>query len=258
MFMCGFTTFFMGVLFGGWFGMTPAEAPSFLVNAERTAFVGQIFDPINDLTDKIMPLAFLMGVFQLWFGVILKGFIKLKNGQKSEAFQTSFFLAFMIALLIVKVVLGNIGMKEVSAMMTSVLYAGLVLLIWGLGYGNKNPIARILFGILGLVDEAMGWLSNVLSYSRLFALGLATGIIAQVFNKVALTIGEMLPAVIGVFMVVFIILLGHVINIALNLLGAFIHSGRLQFVEFFGKFLDCGGRRFAPLSRNSKYIFKQN
>ncbi len=256
MFICGFTTFIMGVAFGGWFGLTVEQAPSFLVKDGK--FIGQLFNPINDLTDKIMPLAYGMGFFQLLFGVILSGVIKLKNNKVFEAITTSFLLAVLILLTAGLVAGSTMGASEsIVAIMKWSALALLLIVIWGLGTGNKNPIVRILIGILGLVDEAMSWLSNVLSYSRLFALGLATGIIATVFNSVALTIGGMLPSYLSIFVIVFIILFGHLINIGLNLLGAFIHSGRLQFVEFFGKFLECGGRRFEPLRRETKYLFSE-
>lgn len=259
LFMTGITTVFMGVLFGGWFGMTIDQAPGFLISKTNPKmFIGQIFDPINDLTGKIMPLAYALGVIHLWFGVILSGVVKLKNSQKADAWTTSFPLALVIVLAVVMGLSSLIGLS--AAVFAAVKYSFFVLLaliVWGMGAGTKNPISRILIGILGLANEAMGWLSNVLSYSRLFALGLATGIIAAVFNSVALTIGGMLPAGISIIVVVFVILFGHVLNIALNLLGAYIHSGRLQFVEFFGKFLESGGRAFVPLARRSRYLFTE-
>jgi V/A-type H+-transporting ATPase subunit I len=112
-----------------------------------------------------------------------------------------------------------------------------------------------LLGFLGVVNEAISWLSNILSYSRLFSLGLATGVIALAFNSIAVTLGGMMPALLGIPIMILLILFGHTLNIGLNLLGAFVHSGRLQFVEFFGKFLEGGGRKFSPLRRKPVYAF---
>jgi len=147
--------------------------------------------------------------------------------------------------------------KGSNTIMQYTFYTLLALLVWGMGHGNKNPIIRILMGIVKTIDEAMGWLSNVLSYSRLFALGLATGIIATIFNSLAMTFGGMAPIGLNFVIIVAILIFGHSINIGLNLLGAFIHSGRLQFVEFFGKFAEFGGINFKPLQRKGKYLFSE-
>lgn len=255
MLMCGFTTIFMGILFGGWFGMTVDQAPAFLVKDGK--FIGQIFDPILDLVGKIMPLAFGLGFLHLLFGVILAGVVKIKNKKMFEAITSSFMLAVLLLLSIGMLIASM--MKADTATISLLKWLSLislVIVIWGMGAG-KNPITRVLIGVINLVNEGISWLSNVLSYSRLFALGLATGIIASVFNSVALTIGGMLPTFIGIFVIIIIILAGHTLNIALNLLGAYIHSGRLQFVEFFGKFVEFGGRRFDPLKRKHKYLFTE-
>lgn len=96
-----------------------------------------------------------------------------------------------------------------------------------------------------------GWLSDALSYSRLLALGLATGVIASVINQM----GAMLPNnVIGVILFIVIFIVGHVLNLAINLLGAYVHTNRLQFVEFFGKFYEGGGKAFEPFKENTKYV----
>ena len=96
-----------------------------------------------------------------------------------------------------------------------------------------------------------GWLSDLLSYSRLLALGLATGVIANVINLMASMVGGG-PLGLILFAVVFI--LGHSLNIGINLLGAYVHTNRLQYVEFFSKFYDGGGRAFQPFGRQYKYI----
>ncbi len=82
------------------------------------------------------------------------------------------------------------------------------------------------------------------------ALGLATGVIASVINQMgAMKGGGILSAI--VFILVFII--GHSINMGINLLGAYVHTNRLTFVEFFGKFYEGGGKEFMPFSLNTKY-----
>ena len=114
---------------------------------------------------------------------------------------------------------------------------------------KKNPLLRLALGAYDLYNVS-GWLSDVLSYSRLLALGLATGVIASVINQM----GSMLPNnVIGVIAFVVIFIAGHTLNLAINLLGAYVHTNRLQFVEFFGKFYEGGGEPFNPFKENTKY-----
>ncbi len=251
LFVGGIATIVMGAIFGGWFGIPVENLPPFLQKL-------QIFDPIDDLVSKVGPLALGLGVLQLWFGVLLSGITKVKNGHISEAWQTSFPLALLVLASIAWPVVGSLGFVEAAKILKYVFLGLLLFMVWGFGYGTKNILVRPIMGVFGILNEVMGWLSNVLSYSRLFALGLATGIIAQVFNEVAFTIGGILPVGLNVIMIVFIILFGHTLNIGLNTLGSFIHSGRLQFVEFFGKFMEGGGSQFRPFKKERQYLFLES
>ena len=98
-----------------------------------------------------------------------------------------------------------------------------------------------------------GYLSDVLSYSRLLALGLATGVIATVINQMAGMAAKTAGGVLGVIIFVIVIPLGHLLNLGINALGAYVHTNRLHYVEFFGKFYEGGGRSFKPFSENTKY-----
>jgi V/A-type H+-transporting ATPase subunit I len=94
-------------------------------------------------------------------------------------------------------------------------------------------------------SDLTGFLGDVLSYSRLFAIGLSTGVLALVINMMASIVTNMIP-VAGVIIAVPILLGGHLFNIIMNTLGGFNHSMRLQFVEYFQKFYDGGGKMFRP------------
>ena len=91
-----------------------------------------------------------------------------------------------------------------------------------------------------------GWFGDILSYSRLMALMLAGSVVAQVFNSLGAMTGNIVTFVI-------IFLIGHVLNIFLNLIGTFVHTCRLEYLEFFGKWYREGGRKFEPLAVNTKY-----
>ena len=118
------------------------------------------------------------------------------------------------------------------------------------GRGTKNPGIRLALGAYDLYNIT-GWLSDVLSYSRLLALGLATGVIASVINQM----GSMVPNnIFGIIAFILIFVVGHSLNLAINLLGAYVHTNRLQFVEFFGKFYEGGGKPFEPFCADTKYV----
>ena len=103
----------------------------------------------------------------------------------------------------------------------------------------------------------VGWIGDTISYLRLYALGLATFVIGWVVNTLAGMVGGMAP-VIGILAMIVLILVGHTFNVTINLLGAFVHPLRLEFVEFFGKFYEDGGREFAPLRYESKIVLMEN
>jgi len=116
---------------------------------------------------------------------------------------------------------------------------------------SKSIIGRIGGGLYALYNNVSGYLSDILSYSRLLALGLATGSIAEVINMMGVMPEGKIPKAI-LLTVVFI--LGHSLNMAINLLGAYVHTVRLQFVELFPKFYEGGGRLMRPFAMNTKYF----
>jgi len=97
----------------------------------------------------------------------------------------------------------------------------------------------------------------VLSYSRIMALMLAGGVVAQVFNTIAAMPSQNGVTVVSGLIFLVIFLIGHALNFGLNLLGCFVHDLRLQCLEFFGKFYQDGGKPFEPLSIRTQYINPQ-
>jgi V/A-type H+-transporting ATPase subunit I len=99
---------------------------------------------------------------------------------------------------------------------------------------------------------AVGVMSDVLSYARVVALGLATGVIALVVDTLCVMIVG-LPWV-GFIVAAVVFVVGHSFNIVINVIGAFVHTGRLQFVEFFSKFFVSGGLSWHPFRFKSRYF----
>lgn len=128
---------------------------------------------------------------------------------------------------------------------------GAIGIVFTAGRDSKNWVKRIMKGLYGVYGVS-GYLSDILSYSRLLALGLATGVIATVFNAMAAMVAKG-KGIVGVILFIIIFVIGHAMNLAINALGAYVHTNRLQYVEFFGKFYEGGGRELDPLTENTKY-----
>ena len=127
------------------------------------------------------------------------------------------------------------------------LAIGAVLIVLTAGRSSKNIIGKLGGGLYGLYNTTTGYLGDILSYSRLLALGLVTGVIANAVNLLATMPGNFL-----LFIPIFI--LGHTINLAINVIGTYVHTNRLQYVEFFSKFYEGSGRIFEPFKINSKFF----
>jgi V/A-type H+-transporting ATPase subunit I len=93
--------------------------------------------------------------------------------------------------------------------------------------------------------------SDLLSYARILALSLAGGVIAQVVNLLGTMSGL---SIVGFIAFIAALAVGHGLNIALSLLSAFVHAARLQYIEFFGKFYEDGGKPFEPVALDPKYV----
>ena len=253
----GILTFIMGILFGGWFGMTPEQAPSFLttMKGDKLMFIGQTFDALNNaMTVLILSLA--LGLIQTIFGVWMNFVHNFRTQNKKDALLDNLPWATMLTIIGLFILVAAGVLPEVFKVPVQyLLYANILFLIFTQGRKKSNIVVKFFSGLLSLYN-LIGYMSDVLSYSRLLALGLATAIIGMAVNTIALLAGGI--PYIGIIFAIIILIGGHIFNLGINALGSFIHSGRLQFVEFFGKFLEGGGSPFRPLSRESKFVkFKE-
>lgn len=258
----GVLTFVAGIFFGGWFGMTPDQAPDFLtfsnVSAETGEAVKEFKWQLINPSKGTGPLTFLilagiLGIIQVLCGIAIDGYWKLKHKKYLDALLDSGLrLYFLISILLFAVSKMGIFLPGLAQTFTYMVWAGTGLMILTQGRHQKNIILKVLSGVLSLYG-LVGYLADVLSYSRLMALGLGTGIIGFAMNTMAGLVSGV--PYIGIVFAIIVILIGHTLNIAISTLGAFIHSSRLQFVEFFGKFMEGGGREFQPFRKNCKYVY---
>jgi len=244
LFLVGLATVFVGAAFGGYLGIAPENLPSFLISLQK-------FDPIGNPL-PVFYLALSLGVFQVMVGMLLKIYSEYKNGRFMNGLivQGPWFLVFCLGILALLTNLGYVAIIPFDAII-NLIYAAAVLVVLSGARNGKGIFGKVMSAAASLYDS-IGYFSDILSYSRLLALGLATTALAFAVNLIAGMVVDV-PYV-GYILAGIILIIGHTFNLAVNTLGAFIHSARLQFVEFFGKFVAGTGREFRPLSRTSKYI----
>lgn len=237
----GVSTFFFGALTGGFFGdLLPQIAK--MVNPD-TAFTAlpALFTPLEDPT-MILIAALVIGVIQIFTGMIVSVRYKCKNGEGLSAlFDEGAWWLILIGVALMALGIGSIGGVPV------VLVIGAVLLAVG-QFVMKGSFTGGLMGLFGgIYNGVTGYFSDILSYSRLMALMLSGSVIASVFN----TLGAMTG---NIFAFILIALVGNALNLALNLLGCFVHDLRLQVLEFFNRFYKDGGKPFRPLNIDTNYV----
>ena len=246
----GIVSFFVGIPFGGWFGLSPDQVPAFLSRegVEGRLFLGQVWNLSQQSGINFLQyLALGLGITHIFFGMFLAGYHKWVHGQRAAALWQDFSAHLALAILLLMFFVP----QEWKETVQTIFYGAIALLIWGKGYGTKWYL-RPLMGFLSFANMMIGLLSNSLSYLRILALGLVTGAIAMAVDQVAVEMGKLFPWLfIRIPVVILIAVVGHTVSIALNALGSFIHSGRLQFIEFFGQFFEGGGKPFLPLSRST-------
>jgi len=228
MVLLGVSTVILGTLVGGWFGFPVRQL--------------MILDPLGDPLSFLI-LALALGFIQVWFGTLLK----LIDGIKNKRFLQPFFVEGGWLVLLPSLVLYFLTKNSLWGILTLMGAAGIVFF----ASPSRNPLARFFGGLYSLYGISR-YLADVLSYSRLLALGLATSVIAMVVNTLCQTalgipwLGWLIAALIFVG--------GHLFNLGISFLGGFVHSMRLQFVEFFSKFFRSGGKPFKPFEMESKFV----
>ncbi len=250
LFLGGAATLVMGALTGGWFGITLETLPEGIVKDVLLSM--KVIDPLAQPI-LLLGIIFLFGVVQLMYAWIVRGMYHWNKGEKSVALLDDFsWPVFIVLIGLALASAQGVFLPAFSQFFTYVMYAGLLFMVAMQGRAAKNIFLRIGGGVLSL-SGLISFVSDTLSYSRLLALGLATGIIGLVVNLIASMVHESIP-VVGIVLAGAVLLVGHVFNLGINALGAFIHSGRLQFVEFFPKFMEGGGVAFRPFGRVGKYV----
>ena len=238
---CGLSTIFWGVMYGGYFGNLVTQVAESWFGV--TVTVPAVFDPLNDPM-SVMLLSLILGAIHLFAGMGVKIYMLAKRGHLLDGLMDiGLWYVLLIGLpMLALPVTAGIG-KVLSIV-------GAVGLILTQGRHEKNIFMKLIKGVMSLYDIT-SYLSDVLSYARILALGLAGGVIANVMNIMGTMPGL---NIIGVVVFVAIFAIGHAFNLAISGLGAYVHTSRLQYVEFFGKFYEGGGKPFEPFHAETKYV----
>lgn len=224
----GASTLVWGVLYGGWFGVT---VPALM------------FSPMDEPLN-MMILCVVLGMIQILTSLAVAMYMNIRRGKPLDAlYDQGSWMAVLIGLCM----LAAPPLAEAGKYLA--IAGAAVVVLFG-GRQNKNIIKRI-GGGLGKLYGISGYMSDLLSYARLFGMGLATGVIGMVINLVA---GMLWENPVTMVFAVAVFVGGHAFNLAINALGAYVHSCRLQYIEFFSRFYEDGGREFKPLCRRTKYV----
>ena len=248
MLLGGISSILIGLAFGGFFGLDTGNWPAWLQ-------AWQIFDPI----DNPLPIFYLvlaLGVCQIIAGLILAIVRDVQNKKPMQGWLDNgpWLLAFGVIGLHGLNTLGWLNWPEMLLISLTVIVVAFLVITQG--RHESHWLSKLGKGILSLYGF-VGYLSDILSYSRLLALGLATTALAFSVNMIAELAIEIIP-IGGAVVAGIIVFLGHGFTIIVNVLGAFVHSARLQFVEFFKGFLTGAGRPFHPFNRDERYISLEN
>ncbi|MBN1577580.1 MAG: hypothetical protein JW913_13560 [Chitinispirillaceae bacterium] len=267
----GFSTACAGILLNGAFGHTIFGGPGI---REGTAFFptgARILSPLGAIeTEKgqvfpMMSFALAIGVLQLFFGMILKATNQVLQGCIAGAIQPLASLCMVLFTLMIAahahymdMHLLTIGPLKIGALLTALppaippkLIIVAIVLFFLFNNLQLKIFLRPLMGIYEFYNFVSGIFGNILSYIRLFALGLASGLLGAAFNTIAFMFitkdGQVhyaSPLIIGTIVV---LLVGHAINFSLAIIGAFVHPLRLTFVEFYGSLsFKGGGKPYSP------------
>ena len=238
-FWCGISTFVLGAMTGGFFGDFIPQLCR-LIDPDSTFEMPALFTPLDD-TVAIMIGSLILGLIQIFTGMTVSVVYKIKNGDLWDAVFDEFtWWTIMGGIVLAIFGIGSPGGVPV------VLVIGCLMLALG-GTRNARGLGK-LTSLIGLVYNGVtGYFGDILSYIRLMALMLAGSVIAQVFNTLGSAFGN-------VILFVIVSMVGNALNLALNLLGCYVHDLRLQCLEFFNRFYREGGNAYCPLSLKTNYV----
>ena len=250
--LLGAGTILVGTVLGTFFGTSLFDAAWVPQWLKSCMIVGDIEIPSIGVLNIQMILAMGIGIFHICLAMTVKAICYTKRFGIKENIATWGWLLLIVG----GVVLALLGVGKIlspEAMKWAVIAVGGIsaLAIYIFNTPGRNPLVNIGAGLWDTYNMATGILGDVLSYLRLFALGLAGGMLGQAFNNLAISVKGDSPVTWIPF--VLILVIGHVMNIMLSGLGAFVHPMRLTFMEYFKNAgYEGKGAAYNPLTTNKE------
>ena len=232
----GASTILCGTLSGSFFGFSLYDL--------NIPFVQKMKDLLYTDNSTMFTVSLCIGVVQILFGMIIKAInLTIQCGFKYALSTIGWFV--LLVTIIVAVLL---KVPFSSPVIIAFMALGAIGILFFQSPG-KNPLLNVGLALWDTYNMATGLLGDVLSYVRLFALGLSGGILANVFNSMAVGMSPKTP-VVGFLVTALIFCVGHALNIFMNILGAVVHPMRLTFVEFFKNAgYTGGGEEYRPFGQ---------
>ena len=245
---CSVSTFIYGVISGSFFGNFIDSFVPFLIPLKNSLM---LVDPMTNPM-QVLGISLLLGVIHLMFGLLIAAYDKLRHGEFIDAIgnDISWFLLIVGLCLLGTAMMGLLPGHFFDVGRAMAILGAVIIFIYA-GKGEPNILKKLLNGFLALYGST-SYLGDILSYSRLLALGFGSAVIGMVINLLGGLAAD-IPYV-GWLIAIVVIIGGHIFSIAINILGSFVHPLRLQYVEFFGKFYTGGGEAFTPLTLSQEYV----
>lgn len=231
----GYSTILWGLIYGSVFGGA-IEIP-------------QLIDPAGDYM-TVLIISIALGAVHMFLGMAMKAYVLIRDGQSIDAFFDVFSWYMVLLGAIYMILAGPLSLPGRN-IAKYIMIAGMLIIVFFTGREAKSPVGRIASGAYNLYGIS-SWLGDFVSYLRLMALGLAGGFIGVAINMIAGTVAS--SGIVGIIFAAVIFVGGQLFNLALSALSAYVHTLRLTFVEFFGKFYEGGGKKFNRVRKETKYI----
>ena len=248
---CGVATVLWGLIFGSIFGDAPAMFYTMFTGQPITMKELLPWPTLDTQKDAlmIMIMSIGLGLVHILVGMGCKFYVCFKRKEYAKAFfDTGLWMVLLVGAAVLAA--GMATNQTVLMIGVGIMIAAAVGLVLTQGREKKGIFGKLIGGVASLYDVT-SYVSDLLSYSRLLALGLTTGVMAQVFNMLSKLFGT---SPVGILFMILIFVVGHAITIGLNALGSYVHTMRLQYVEMFSKFYEGGGKPFEPFSTKSQYF----
>ena len=260
--MCGVSSAVIGLLTGGFFsdflvqftGMLglPQPAVPFLSVPEGSGLPAPLLNVMEDPM-TVLVFALAVGFVQIVVGMAVKFWMLCRDGQVWDAVWDvgTWWVIFAGIGLFALNLTGVSSVGSVAGIPVVLVLGCLMLLAQGRSAKGFGKVTAVIGAVYNGVT---GYFGDILSYSRLMVMMLAGSVIGQVFNILGAMPGGGLPPAVGIpiFFVIFIV--GHAFNIGLNVIGTYVHTSRLQYLEFFKQFYKEGGRPWRPLNIATKFV----